>query len=75
MLLLLALSGCSTSEQTKKPEEQKQAVSEKKVELTISAAASLQNALTDIKAEVWVLLNETKDSHNIVISGQDPSFR
>lgn len=34
-----------------KPEEQKQAASEKKVELTISAAASLQDALTDIKAD------------------------
>jgi molybdate transport system substrate-binding protein len=51
MLLLLALSGCSTKEQTKKTEVQKQATSEKKVELTISAAASLQNALTDIKAD------------------------
>ncbi|OIK10781.1 molybdate ABC transporter substrate-binding protein [Bacillus sp. MUM 116] len=51
MLFLLALSGCATKEQTKKPAEQKQAASEKKVELTISAAASLQNALTDIKAE------------------------
>ncbi|MDR4949171.1 molybdate ABC transporter substrate-binding protein [Neobacillus cucumis] len=51
LLFLLALSGCSTKEQTKKPEEQKQAASEKKVELTISAAASLQDALTDIKAD------------------------
>ena len=49
MLLLLVVSGCSTNEQTKKPEEQKQEVSEKKVGLTISAAASLQNALNDIK--------------------------
>jgi molybdate transport system substrate-binding protein len=50
MLLLLVVSGCSSNEQTKKPEEQKQEVSEKKVELTISAAASLQDALNDIKA-------------------------
>lgn len=45
MLFLLALSGCAKEEQTKKT------ASEKKVELTISAAASLQNALTDIKAD------------------------
>jgi molybdate transport system substrate-binding protein len=51
MLALLALSGCSTKEHTNKTEEKKQADSEKKVELTISAAASLQNALTDIKAD------------------------
>ncbi|WP_223588069.1 molybdate ABC transporter substrate-binding protein [Neobacillus bataviensis] len=44
VMLLLALSGCSTK-------EQKEAASEKKVELTISAAASLQNALNDIKAD------------------------
>ena len=51
MLFVLTLSGCSTKEQTKKPEDQKQAASEKKVELTVSAAASLQEALTDIKAD------------------------
>src|SRR5690348_16659909 len=41
MLLLLALSGCSTNGTAKQ---------KKKVELTISAAASLQDALNDIKA-------------------------
>ncbi|RUQ30971.1 hypothetical protein ELQ35_05105 [Peribacillus cavernae] len=46
MLLLLVVSGCSTNEQSKKPEEQKQEASDKKVELTISAASSLQDALT-----------------------------
>ncbi|OIK13784.1 molybdate ABC transporter substrate-binding protein [Bacillus sp. MUM 13] len=51
MLALLALSGCSTKEQSNKTEEKKQAGSEKKVELTISAAASLQDALTEIKAD------------------------
>lgn len=48
MILLLVVSGCSINEQTKKP-EQNQEVSEKKVELTISAAASLQEALNEIK--------------------------
>lgn len=42
-LLLHVMSGCSTNVQTKNSEE--------KVELTISAAASLQEALTDIKRE------------------------
>ena len=50
MLLLLIASGCSTNEQSKKTEEQKQETSNQEVELTISAAASLQDALTDITA-------------------------
>ncbi len=67
MLLLLALAGCSTNEQTNKPEnekkhEQKQEVSEKKVELTISAAASLQNALNDIKATF------EKENPNVIVN-------
>lgn len=45
MLLLLALSGCTIQDDAKK---KKQDVPEKKVELTISAAASLQDALKDI---------------------------
>ncbi|MGG5254707.1 molybdate ABC transporter substrate-binding protein [Neobacillus sp. SM06] len=43
VLLLLAVSGCSTSEQSKK--------TEKTVELTVSAAASLQDALNDIQSD------------------------
>lgn len=43
-LLLFVLAGCSNDEQTKQPNGQKQ-----KVELTVSAAASLQEALNDIK--------------------------
>lgn len=58
MLFLLALSGCS-SNTSEKP---KQTVSEKKVNLTISAAASLQNALGDIKSSF------EKDHPNITIT-------
>lgn len=43
MLLLLMMSGCSTNQQGKPS-------TNKKVELTVSAAASLQDALNDIKA-------------------------
>lgn len=48
LLLWLMASGCSINEQSKEPE--KQAASDQKVELTVSAAASLQNVLNDIKA-------------------------
>lgn len=52
MLLLLVISGCSSNEQTtKKENQQRQEPSQKKVELTVSAAASLQDALTDINAK------------------------
>lgn len=52
MILLLATSGCSTYEQPKKTEvKKKHVVSQEKVELTVSAAASLQDALTGIKAD------------------------
>ncbi|WP_026695456.1 molybdate ABC transporter substrate-binding protein [Peribacillus kribbensis] len=51
MLFVLALSGCSTKEQSNQTEDKKKADSDKKVELTISAAASLQDALTDIKGK------------------------
>ena len=43
-------AGCSSNEQTKKPGEKKQEVVKENVELTISAAVSLQNALNEIKA-------------------------
>ncbi|HJV17976.1 MAG TPA: molybdate ABC transporter substrate-binding protein [Bacillales bacterium] len=63
MTLLLIISGCSTNEQTKKTEEQKkQEESKKKVELIISAAASLQDALTDIKADF------EKENQNITLN-------
>jgi molybdate transport system substrate-binding protein len=63
MALLLVISGCSANEQTKKTEVQKKPeVSQKKVDLTISAAASLQDALTDIKADF------EKEHPNITLS-------
>jgi molybdate transport system substrate-binding protein len=62
ILLLLAVAGCSTNEQAKKPEEKKQKNSEKKVELTISAAVSLQDALNDIKASF------EKDHPNVIVN-------
>ena len=43
LLLLLAVSGCSTNEPNKQ--------TEKTVDLTVSAAASLQDALNDIQAD------------------------
>lgn len=69
MLLLLVVSGCSANEQTKKPEEQKQEVSEKKVELTISAAASLQDALNEIKTTFEKEHSNVKVNFNFGASG------
>jgi molybdate transport system substrate-binding protein len=52
MILSLVISGCSNNEQTKSIKGQKkQEVSQQKVELTVSAAASLQDALADIKTD------------------------
>ncbi|MEE6450074.1 molybdate ABC transporter substrate-binding protein [Gottfriedia acidiceleris] len=62
MLLGLVVSGCSSNEQAKKSTAQKQEVSQKNVELTISAAASLQDALNVIKA------NFEKENPNIRIN-------
>ncbi|WP_144550698.1 molybdate ABC transporter substrate-binding protein [Bacillus sp. X1(2014)] len=69
MLLLLVLSGCSANEQTKKPEAQNQKVSEKKVELTISAAASLQDALNEITATFEKEHPNVKVNYNFGASG------
>lgn len=69
MLLLLVVSGCSTNEQSKKPEEQKQEVSDKKVELTISAAASVQDALNNIKATFEKEHPNVKINYNFGASG------
>lgn len=49
MFLLLLAAGCSNSGQSKNAEEMQDEAGEK-TELTISAASSLQDALTDIKA-------------------------
>ncbi|MEH7418942.1 molybdate ABC transporter substrate-binding protein [Neobacillus drentensis] len=63
MLLLLVISGCSTNDQSKTTEGQKkQAAKQEKVELTVSAAASLQDALTDIKAEFQ------KEHPNVIVN-------
>jgi molybdate transport system substrate-binding protein len=64
MLLLLVITGCSTNEQTKTTTEsqKKQEVKQKKVELTVSAAASLQDALTNIKADF------EKDHPNVIVN-------
>lgn len=62
MLLFLGAAGCSSNNQTKNPEDQKQEVSEKKVELTVSAAASLQEALNEIKA------NFEKEHTNVIVN-------
>ncbi|WP_026573635.1 molybdate ABC transporter substrate-binding protein [Bacillus sp. UNC438CL73TsuS30] len=56
ILLIMIMAGCSSNQQAKKPKEQK------KVELTVSAAASLQNALNDIKTKF------EKEHPNIVIN-------
>ncbi|MGJ7911492.1 molybdate ABC transporter substrate-binding protein [Neobacillus sp. LXY-1] len=69
MLLLLAVAGCSAKEQTKKPEEQKQEVPVEKVELTVSAAASLQNALNEIKATFEKEHSNVKVNYNFGASG------
>ncbi|WP_042463503.1 molybdate ABC transporter substrate-binding protein [Neobacillus dielmonensis] len=63
LVLLLVTSGCSNNAQNTETEgQQKQESTQTKVELTVSAAASLQNALTDIKA------NFEKKHPNITIS-------
>ncbi|MCM3116071.1 molybdate ABC transporter substrate-binding protein [Neobacillus sp. MER 74] len=64
ILLLLVLSGCSA-----KPEEQNQKVSDKKVELTISAAASLQDALNEITATFEKEHPNVKVNYNFGASG------
>ncbi len=50
ILLLAVMSGCSTNVQSEKSEAHEQESSDKKVELTVSAASSLQDALKDIKS-------------------------
>ncbi|MEH7098275.1 molybdate ABC transporter substrate-binding protein [Neobacillus vireti] len=50
-LLILVLVGCSSKEQANIPEEKKQTAAVQKVELTVSAAASLQDVLNGIKTD------------------------
>ncbi|MDP4156023.1 MAG: molybdate ABC transporter substrate-binding protein, partial [Bacillota bacterium] len=68
LLLLVVVSGCSTNEQNKNSEK-KQAASSKSVELTISAAASLQDALTDIKTTFEKEHPNVKITYNFGASG------
>jgi molybdate transport system substrate-binding protein len=69
MLLGLVVSGCSTNDQAKKSTTQNQEVSQKNVELTISAAASLQDALNDIKANFEKANPNVKINFNFGASG------
>ncbi|PGM55557.1 molybdate ABC transporter substrate-binding protein [Bacillus sp. AFS053548] len=69
MLLGLVVSGCSSNEQAKKSTAQKQEVSQKNVELTISAAASLQDALNDIKSNFEKANPNVKINFNFGASG------
>lgn len=69
MMFLLVITGCSTNDQSKKPAEEKQAGPEEKVELTISAAASLQDALTEITANFNHGHSNMKINYNYGASG------
>ncbi|WP_409300362.1 molybdate ABC transporter substrate-binding protein [Peribacillus sp. SCS-155] len=69
VLLFLTLSGCSANERVIKEEAGKQEGSEKKVELTISAAASLQDALKEIKAAFQEEHPNVKVNFNFGASG------
>lgn len=69
MLFLLVFTGCSANEQSKKPAEEKQAAPEKNVELTISAAASLQDALTEITSNFNKEHGHVKINFNFGASG------
>ncbi|WP_066070498.1 molybdate ABC transporter substrate-binding protein [Neobacillus soli] len=63
MLLLLVVSGCSANK------GQKQKASERQVELTISAAVSLQEALNDIKVSFEKENQNIKITYNYGSSG------
>jgi molybdate transport system substrate-binding protein len=69
MLFLLIAAGCSADESAKKTEEQNQEVTGEKVELTISAAASLQDALNEIKANFEKEHPNVKVNYNFGASG------
>ncbi|MEH7250800.1 molybdate ABC transporter substrate-binding protein [Neobacillus niacini] len=62
LLFLLAVAGCSA-------DEQKQEVSGENVELTISAAASLQDALNEIKVNFEKEQSNVKVNYNFGASG------
>ncbi|MGG3693279.1 molybdate ABC transporter substrate-binding protein [Heyndrickxia ginsengihumi] len=68
MLLLLVMAGCSTKDNNKQSDAKKQSA-DKKVELTVSAAASLQDALDDIKADFEKDHPNVKLNYNFGASG------
>ena len=69
MILLIALSGCSNNDQAKKSENQKQSATEKEVEITVSAAASLQDSLKSIKADFEKINPNVIINYNFGASG------
>jgi molybdate transport system substrate-binding protein len=69
ILLLLIMSGCSSNDKVSEPEEQKQQAVEEEVELTVSAAASLQNALNEIKEKYTKEHPNVKINYNFGASG------
>ncbi|MCM3719505.1 molybdate ABC transporter substrate-binding protein [Fictibacillus phosphorivorans] len=68
-IILWTLVGCSTNDLGIKNEGKKQEASEKEVELTVSAAASLQDALNDIKANFEKEHPNVKVNFNFGASG------
>lgn len=62
LFLVIILSGCSVNDQTTAEDSNKQDTSKDKVELTVSAAASLQDAMTNIKADF------EKENPNIILN-------
>lgn len=69
VMLVFIMSGCSTNDQSKKSVEQKQESSNKKVELTVSAAASLQDALNEITTTFEKENPNVKINYNFGASG------
>ncbi|MFH7818392.1 molybdate ABC transporter substrate-binding protein [Neobacillus thermocopriae] len=69
ILLLIIMSGCSSSDNVSEQEEQKLQGVEEKVELTVSAAASLQNALNEIKEKYTNEHPNVKINYNFGASG------
>ncbi|MFJ7725960.1 molybdate ABC transporter substrate-binding protein [Neobacillus sp. NPDC097160] len=69
ILFLLILSGCTTKEESKEPVKEKQPAPEENVELTISAAASLQDALSEITTNFNKKHSNVKINYNFGASG------
>lgn len=65
----MIVSGCSANDQNTAPEEQKQEAPAAEVELTVSAAASLQDALTEINPSFEKENPNVKITYNFGASG------